>query len=467
MKKRLSFIFLYLLFFGGSFAMFFFDDDFYFLKRSAVNSLSQLFRLFMPIRGTFYRPLSSELFYFGIHIIGIYAGKAVVLAIFLAGAYFMYRSLLKLSNSTVATLAVILYTFHFSHVFQLYWFATFQEVALFTLLSASFHFYVNKQRGLAFFLFFLSLFCKEQAILYPFFIFIYELLKNKGERRDYAFSIGAFAASVLMVPLYWSGIRTNVALPEYQIHLSPRLIVNNTFWYSLWSLGFPSMMSDYMTSLVRLPLPQFYRFFRSPVFSAYFFLMLLFNLSLAATAVYVFVIRNYRPGWRKCLLLASGFLLFLAPTLPIFHKWMVRLTLPFIFVSIAEASLLAFLVKPGRGKKILYGLVGLYLVFNYLGVTVHEDVSTYKLETRITKNAATIFNDHKKAIQKEGRVAILDDSGKELSSWAGVEKLKVTFAGQNAASFYFPGKNITLIYIDKNKAPPDGAVTVPASAFFK
>jgi hypothetical protein len=443
-------ILFFVLFFSNAFFTSFFKDDFYFLN---ISRKFDFLAFLSPIRTTFYRPLPTEFFYFFLHRLPfpLITGHICMFIVFLVGVYFLYKSLIIITNSKeVSFFSTFLYLFHFSHVYQLYWFATFQEVLLFTLLTGSLFFILNKAFLPSIILFLLALFSKEQALLFPFVAFFFYYIKYK--------KIHASFIIYIILDLLFGAIQGYVnsqmpILPEYSMHFSPKLLVNNISWYGLWSLGFPSMMSDYMKSIFSLPFGGFWAYFKQTTFNIYFIGMVLYLIVFALSVVGIYL-NNKKERKRLIvygILSVALFVYFLIPVLPIIHKWMVRLTLPLIFVSVVEGLVLALLWKQKKTKPVAIFLIGLYLIWNYFGIKQHEIISTYALESSITKQADIIFS-NKARFQNCNSLYIKDPKNMKMGSWDGSEKLALTLSGDSFLSYYFPDrKNLTVHYEYKSR----------------
>lgn len=449
MNKKLSIyvgvIVIFFSYFFGAFKTHYFSDDFKFL---AASKQFDILSFFSPIRTTFYRPLPTEFFYYFLQRLPypMIFGHLFVFSVFLLGVYFLFKTIhLITKNREFAIFSSILYLFHFSHVYQLYWFATFQEVAQFTFLICSLYFILNKRFYISLSLFILALFSKEQALLFPFIAFFFYFLKFK--KFHPSFIIYIFLDCIFIAIHMYVNTQMPI-LPEYVIHLNPKLLFNNALWYSLWSIGFPAMMSDYMRSIFSLPFGDFWNYFSSPSFRIYFFGMLTYLLLFISSAVYLFF---QGKNDRKFMLKYIGinivlFIFFLLPVLPIIHKWMVRLTIPLVFISLIEGLMLSMLWKKKITKSIAVILLSLYLVWNYFGIKQHDIISTYALESSITKNAEKIFKD-KQRFDTCRTIYIKDPVQMKMGSWDGSEKIALTFSGNSFLSYYFPNMpNIKVEY---------------------
>jgi len=459
------FLLLFLLFFFKSFGMHFFEDDFFFLSITKQFDLAHFFSI---QRTTFYRPLSTEVFYFLVQHLPfpLLTGKILMFAVFLMGILFLYKTVLLITkNKILSSLTVILYSFHFSHVFQLYWFATFQEVLQFSLLSLSLYLLLKNRWGISLLCFIGALFSKEQTVLFPLFAFFlyYKQYKRIPLKALYFIALSGLFG---LISFYVNTHSPQVA--EYAIQLKPKLMVNNYLWYFLWSLGFPSMLPDYMRSIFSIPIPKFWTFFEAKEFGIYFFNQLLFLVLFIGACAAVFFSsakKEKEKIGRILLFVLVSFGLFLLPVLPIIHKWMVRLTIPLVFVSFFEAYIFAHLWKEKKLKWTVGVFIGLYLLWNFFGVKIHEQSSTYIQETQIVQNADKLFSDKK--YQDCNFLYFKDPKDMGMSEWEGSKKLGLTFAGQSFLPFYFPNKKIEAVYEYQTKAIPRGACVIKGELLLK
>jgi len=185
-KERNFFLFIFglvLIFYYKAFSIHFFQDDYFFLTITKINNLQGFFNFFSPIRSISFRPIPSESFYFLLSLLNYntFIGHVSVFITYFFGLYFFYQCIKLVSkNSLLAQIVVFLYAINFSHVFQLYWFTSFQEVVLFTALTGSFFFYLRKKFWQSLVFFIIALCSKETALFYPIFIFLFEFFLQKN-----------------------------------------------------------------------------------------------------------------------------------------------------------------------------------------------------------------------------------------------------------------------------------------------
>jgi len=467
LKKLTPYIvFLFVIFFFGAFSTYYFNDDFYFLKISRNFNLTTFIS---PFRTTFYRPLPTEFFYFFLQKLPypMITGHLIVFAVFLIGVYFLYKTIQEITkNNSLSIFSSILYLFHFSHVYQLYWLATFQEVAQFALLTSSLYYLLRKKFTLSVVMFTLALFSKEQALLFPLIAISFYYLRYKKPHP--------ILFAYLILDFFFIGLHLFVnsrapVLSEYAIHLNPKLFINNSLWYSLWSLGFPAMMPDYMRSIFSLPFGAFWDYFKQPMFIMYFFGMILYLGMMMVSIIGILLVKNKdRTNLVRFIIGGSVLsLYFLFPVLPIIHKWMVRLTIPLIFISVVEGCVYAILWSQKKKRALVVFLLVLYLVWNYFGIKQHEVISTYALESSITQNAALVFSDVRR-FENCQSLYIQNPKQMKMSSWEGSEKIALTLSGESFVSYYFPKRNdLRVFYAYKTPIIPKGSCIVDSNELIK
>ncbi|MEI6532335.1 MAG: hypothetical protein WCO06_00700 [Candidatus Roizmanbacteria bacterium] len=482
--EKISFatIFIFVVvFFYTSFSLLPFLDDFFHFHLAEFHTITDILRFFNPLRDFFYRPLSTEIFYAIMRVFGIETGKIIIFCTFCIGLIFFYRSILYLVKERLyAMITTFLYAIHFTHVFQLYYLGTYQEVALFAFLVSSFYFYIVQRKIVSVILFVCALLSKETAILYPFFLLTYELslffIKKEKHKEEWnwrsfiPFTKSFFSQilpfgiiSGLFLIIYYLGVKNVSQLEIYTFHFSPRIILNNSIWYFLWSLGLPSFLPDYIYSFFAPPLPSFWIRTQTQEYQLYQGLLVSFYGLFSIVCCYVlYMIRDIKKIVLGGSLFFLSFLLFLLPTIGIIHRWMVRLTLPVLFTSLCIGWIIFYLL---RSKKIVLRIIGillivLYSLFNWYGVKVHEISSYYLLEDTIVRNLEVVLKKNKSSILQKGSLYFKDAIP---GSWTGSEKIKNTLHGQDFISYYFVGKNIRVYYEFETKHMPKDTFVIESN----
>jgi len=459
-------IFLFITYiFKNAFSIYFFTDDFFFLKISRISNLSQFINFFNPIRQYSYKPIATEVYYFIIHHLNynLFLSHLIVFIFFFIGLFYLYKIILLLTKEKLlGYLATIFYGINSVHVFQLYSFNTFQEIAVFSFLSISLYKLLIKKDFQAVLFFVLALLSKETAILFVPFLIIFKFFFQKKIiwRRLLPYII----LGSIFTFIYWYSLKYVTSLDNYKIALKPKLIANNFLWYFLWSLGFPNFTSDYFTSIFKLPIPEFYKLLKNfPSIKLYFQLLIGYLITFTGTIFYYLI--KFKKERVKLIsiifLLLSFFFIFIGPIAFFPHKWMVRLTMPLIFIVFLQAYFIICFLKSDKILKVLaFILIIFYIILNVQSTSIYESSSTYLFESKVSKNVSSALIQNRNEINKSNYVFFKDSDIKNFNPWGESKKLKVTLSDQNFIDLFFPNKNIKAIYEFENKNIPKNSFII-------
>lgn len=459
---------LILFLFKNAFLINFFADDYFFLKISRVSSLPDFINFFSPIRQHSYKPVGTEVYYSLIHLFGdnIFIGHLIAFIIFFVGLYYFHRVVLKTSgNKLIANITTFLYGINFVHVFQLYYFGTFQEVAMFSFLAISLSLFLDLKYIKAALFFVLALLSKESAVLFIAFLplFLFFFYKDKLPKYKKGLLIFVVIAGIFAL-LYQYSLSFVTQLENYKLHLSPRLFINNLMWYMLWSLGLPNYMPDYMTSIFSPPIKEFWKIFVNYPETKIYFSLLFTYLGTFFLALSIFVIRQ-----KKQLRIISAiavfcllsFVLFIGPIGFFLHKWMIRLTLPLVFVSLFQGYILNLFYKSGGlYKAASYFLIAVYILLNVCGIKIHESSSTFFLESRISDHLNSTIQKNRQKIESKKHIYFRDVKVKDFNPWGQSKHLKTALSDQNFLDLYFPEQKLQAVYGFEEKNIPEDSFVI-------
>ncbi len=471
MKKRskyfnLSFFsFLYvliLIIFHKAFTINFFQDDYFFLKISRAKNITDFLHFFSPFHEYSYKPLATEVFYFILHLFkeNVFIGHFIVFTFYFIGLIFLYKIVKLLINDLTAKLTVFLYGISLIHVFQLYWFATFQEVAVFTFLCISFYSFLKNKYLLSTIFFIFALFCKETAALYAPFLTLFVIVLRKDK-------IKKLPIFLITVFIFWLLYRYSLsfvtALDNYKMVWNPKLLLNNSIWYLLWGIGLPNFFPDYFRSIFSKPIATFWEILKIPYSKTYLFLLFVYLLLFFVGLIYLlYKQKDKKKFFLTVLYCLTNFFIFLGPILLFRHKWMIRLTMPFIFIAIIEGLLIYFLLT--NKNKLINDLgillLTIYCIWNFFGVKVHEISSTYFLENNIYIKTQKYFVKNRDEILKHNIIYLKDSSHNLPKGWNGSEKLLNSFSGENFINHFLPEKKIKIIFGYQDDKIPKNAYII-------
>lgn len=453
-------------FYKNAFSINFFSDDFFFLKISRAKTLYDFLHFFSPFRDYSYKPLATEVFYFLLHLLkyNILIGHIIVFITYFIGLIYLYLVICFVTNKLLSKIIVLFYAINLTHVFQLYWFATYQEIALFTTLIISFYYFLKNKHKLSLLFYFLALLTKETAVLFILFLFIIVLFyKNKYLDRKNIFIFLYIFLTVIFTFLYKYSLSHVIALDNYKLQFNnPRMIINNAMWYFLWGLGFVNFIPDYFPSIFSKPLPVFWELFTSPDIKNYFYLFL-FYLILFAVLLVFFLIRNPKEVKKILILFFISilcFFIFLGPILAFPLKWIVRLMLPLIFLSISQGYLLFTFIKQNNYmfKMAVIILISTYLLWNYFGIKTHESSSLYLAQNRLYENSQKFFSINMTEIRQNRYIYFAGDRSKEL---------KNAFHDQSFIDHFFPNSKLIAVYGFEVDKIPKNVYIINSDGFFR
>ncbi|HEX7042107.1 MAG TPA: O-antigen ligase family protein [Patescibacteria group bacterium] len=250
------FIMVYLLigifvFFGNILTNFFVADDFTWLKWAATATFNDISKYFINAQGFFYRPIDKTLMFFmytffsfqpvGYHLVNLLLifGSAV-------GLYFVSLRIFKTKvYSVMASSIFLLLPMHFENVF---WISTISNnlVGLFIIWGVWSYLRFRESRSIFYYLgvlvfTILALFSYEQAVVFPLFILIVDilLLNRKIKKIDLLFYAPLFILDgVYFLLRSFSHVAPVGGDYSYSIqHLIPNLIGNLLGYLSLFVFG--------------------------------------------------------------------------------------------------------------------------------------------------------------------------------------------------------------------------------------
>jgi len=448
---------LILILFTPSLFNFFSADDWFHLRLGQIGDISEFLNFFSfsvtAQSASFYRPLSTQAFFFAFHsLFGLNA-----FFYYLFGLLLFVLILFQLKNlvsslfpkiSPITT--IVIYGFSVTNFTRLYFLSAYQELflSLFALLALNAHLRSQGKKTLLFFI--LALLSKETAVVIPGLILLIDLYQGKLKLSRHL-PLFLFTAIYLYLRLFHFGLAEG---DTYIWDFSPKMALNTLMWYTLWSFGAPELLVDYIGGGLR-PIPRFYTDY--PFFS-YF---ILFFLLVLLTSFAFLIFRSLKKNLRQYLF--TG-LFFVVPLLPVLflphHKFTLELGLPLVGFSL----LFALVADSAKGK---WGtlLLGLFLILNlsmnHLTYTRHYSVNRSRLSHRLYDYLTTqypqypsdplYFTDPENA----GR---FEDFAKQLSlATSRADMFKVIYNDPNLV-VYFDGIN---------QPPEEQAVTqVKAQDFF-
>lgn len=456
----LIFLIVFIIYFPSLFN-FFSHDDFFHLTISQARAFGDFLNFFNPTVAPggfgFYRPLTTQVFYFlgislfklnplPLHLISFTVFFAVIFMVFK-----LAEELLK--SRKAALLTAFLYAVSATHFGHLYYLGAFQELGLAFFFFFSVWQFVRflkfgKFRNylISLVMFLGALMSKEFAVTLPAVLLLvfFHLKLRKEQITPLKKNLLGLVPFLLVLGLYLFFHLTYYGFAKgdsYVWQFSPR-ILNTIFWYLLWSFNMPEMLVDFVGPRL-IPIPNLFKYYGEqilPILGIFAVLMGLLGwlilaeyrrLKFKSLAVYLFSI-----VW---------FVLTLAPVLFLpLHKFAYELTVPLCGFTLGLGLLLS------RTKK--------YLTFSFLALFLLLSVLTLTLTARthwITqggKSAEKVLSYLRQTDFQEGRSVMVQfyDTPKDNSlPWKPSAQLKNILGNNNFFEVYYKGR-LQAIYGDNN-----------------
>lgn len=461
MKKILLLIFAATLVYLPALSIFFSADDWFHLRVSNITQIKQFVNFFSfsktPESITFYRPLSTQTFFFsfqklfGLNPTPYHLFVILCFSFSLFLVYQLGKIIFKLDQKAI--LVALIYGFSVSNFTRLYFLSAFQEIALviFSLLTIISYLKGKQLYSISFFI--LALLSKETAVVLPAVLFVIDWTNQKQNPKK------LLQFAILLLPyLYLRLTKFGGASGEsYLWNFSPTKMGNTLIWYFLWSLGAPELLIDYIGSAFR-PIPRFFTDY--PYWWPVILGLLLINLALLA----VLFLKKPKKINRKFVSFIVLFVVSLSPVLFLpQHKFTLELGLPLVWFSLAIAWLL-----PPKGK-----LLAVFLLFflatnlsmNYLTYTRHYSVGSAKIAHKVYD----YFQKNYPVIPPNSYFEFINDTQNYGASWGSSKQISNAVGGSELFRVLYHDPRYLVFYEDYPGPRPQNATKIPLStkAFYQ
>ena len=281
--KLLLITLLSLIVFLPSFRAFFYQDDFIhlFFSRNSADVIKS-FNLFIPGGYPFYRPVSTQLYYFSLS--GLFGLKpfyfhVVNFLIFSTNICLVFFLIKRLTGRVeAATLGTVVFAINATHIAPLYSAANVQELllVLFSLISVILF---DRSSPFSILFFLLALMSKETAVMLPGILFLLALNRQQSSHQI----MGRLLPFILILVFYLIGHFHYYGLAESSSYVMSvgKETLQILFWYLLWSLSVPMILSDFLLPGFKLS-PFFFTVGKLNAWIFLFFFPLLLGIILCA-----------------------------------------------------------------------------------------------------------------------------------------------------------------------------------------
>lgn len=443
-----NYFFLPILLFIPSLFNFFSGDDWFHLRITQTNSLREFLNFFSfshtAQSATFYRPLSTQVFFYVFQkLFGLTAWPyyLFILICFTFSIYLVYRFISsQLKDNKKGSLAAFFYALSVSNFTRIYFLSAFQEIFLviFSLLCLL-SFPKSKIKSIIFFI--LALMSKETAIILPILLLVF--YPKEIKKKNFSFLI---LISLSAVYCYLRFVVFGLAQGDsYTWNFSPYKAANSLMWYSLWSLGAPELLVDYIGSGFK-PIARFYTDF--PVWWP----IIITTLSATIFSLAALFFKNIK---KIPPLFLNGILFFLISISPVIflpqHKFTLELGLPLVGFVLC----LSILVSTKRNIfSICFVLAFLILntSMNYLTYSHHYSVS----RANISRNVFVFLNKNYPIEPKDKYFFFVNDTGNYGAEWGQSKQISQALSGSDFFKVYYKDRQMIASYQDVPANNPIG-----------
>lgn len=454
-------IILSVLIFSPALNNFFWGDDWYHLSVSQVSSFNEFLNFFsfqFTTESTpFYRPISTQLFFFSFsNFFGLNAFPyySFLLLLFAYSLWLLNSFVILITNNKkVALLTVFIYGFSATNFPRLYYLSNLQEILMvvFVLLSLINYLQNSYKKTLLSLLFFLlALGCKETAIVLPIILFTFNYLNKKFSFMRLWPYILITLLYIFIRLIYWN----NYGKDNYSFDFSPFKAINTLGWYTLWSFGVPEFLVDYIGSGFKI-LSRYYQDFQSTSY------ILLTLTMLTLTSFIGVVIFNIRKINRINIFFISFFLIGLLPVLFLpWHKFAYELTLPMVGFSALLASLLC--------KKNMYIILSATFLIMFCILNLFTVILDYQRHQSITRSKISYavfkyFSKNYPMPPLSSYFEFINDTYIPNQYWGSSRQIDQAISQSNLFKVLYKNPNYVVYFEDIAAQKPVGEKRIPIS----
>lgn len=443
-----------LLFYGGL-TNFFFADDWFHLKLGQITSTTEFINFFSFTKSAqfagSYRPLSTQTFFFlfqtlfGLNQVPYHL---FVFIVFSLNLFLLYRvSLVLFQNTKLSLIAVFIYGVSATNFTRLYFLSAFQEILIVFFILGSVLAYLRSKFKLSVLLFICSLMSKETAIVLPGILLLVDWYRKNINKKQLTTFIAITSVYILLRFVLIGGVEGESYIWDFSV----KKIFNNFFWYSVWSLGTPEFLLDYVGSGLKV-IPRFYS-----DFSAWAYPILLISSSAFVCFTFL-VVTKIKSTWRA-VVLGSG--IFAGALLPVvflpWHKFSLELGIPMLGFSLMTASLLV------KKSKLAYIFVSVFLLTNistvFLLTKLHYSVNQSKLSEKVFNYFSTNYPIPPDKMYFE----FVNDTPDLGFQWGSSKQISQAISGSNMFKVIYRNHDYDVYFADYFGQRPANKTKIPIS----
>jgi hypothetical protein len=477
-------VFLVVLLFYPALFNFFSHDDWFHFKIAEASNLKEFLTFFdlrlAPEGWGYYRPLTTQVLYLLVSKVFNFnpvVAHCLAFLLFFIVLYLVYKFIFLLTqNKNQSILAIFLYATSATHFSHLYSIAN-QELghAIFFLSSILLFFKFFKTKKIIYYLFsimsfIIALTCKEFAFTLPVMLGIvgsYLILQKKIKLK-------LIQLIKLLIPyLIIAGIYGylhyfaygTVQGDSYIWVFSPKVFINNIFWYGLWSLNLPKMLVDYITLNLQVN-PNLFIYWSREIIPIFVLFCIFIGLVIFS------LFKNKKQIKKDKYLYAFSFIWFgvyLTPVLFLpWHKFTTYLTLPLIGVVLLLSKLLFDILKKIKQPEIFTIIFfGVYISLSALTLNITRQTDWISQGAKVSQKIHNYFYAKPEILKNVSNVIFYDNPKDSQLPWSPADQVRLSLSDNNYWQVFYDGKIKAYYLQNLEEATISADLKLPARQFLE
>lgn len=365
-----------------------------------------------------------------------------IIFLFLTSIVLLYAVLLKSNfDKITALIAIVIFSFSHTNFTRINFISAAQEVMMswFILTALLVNQKVKQKLGsnlLIAFIFGLALLCKENAIVFPLLVIVFDWLRSKKVHLQKMLLLSVVSVVYLFIRfvVFQSPM---LALDTYVLNFSPRLAANTLYFYGIWAVGGAEFLQDYLATPIQL-IDRYHTDFG--ILGTILIGLLVLNVC-SISVLFIFSKKK-----KQAMLSALLFVLTLSPVLFLpFHKFTIQMTIPMMCFAVCVAMLCK--QKP-RWVTIL--VLSLLLVLNittlYLTGRSHYTVQ----RAQISRSIYTYFTEKYAKYPEDSYFVLTNAStpGSNIAEWGSSKQISLALGGSGFVKVFYKNPDAEMLYED-------------------
>lgn len=443
--------------FSSSFNNFFSGDDWFHLNIVQISSFKEFLNFFNPLltpqSAAFYRPLSTQLFFFIFYrLFGLWALPyyVFIMLLFVSSLILFYITLIRFKFSKqTALLAVFIFAISHTHFTRLNFLSAGQEVMMSCFFLAGILSNQAKKQNLKIYLttalfFILALLCKENAIVFPAVIMLLDWLHDAKIYKQKIAILGSITIAYLLMRFtLFNSSMTDI--DAYRFNFSPKLALNTFYFYVVWAIGGPELLQDYLSS----PITLIDRYFSDFQMTGWLVITTFFLAFISLVTLFLANIKNISLKYTvpACLFVVTLLPVLFLPQ----HKFTLEMTIPMMCFAV----LIAWMCEK-KSQWLIACVTVFLLALNGTSIYITNKTHYSVQRSVISQRVYAYFLEHYPTEPANSYFLFRNSNtaGSELITWGSSKQISYALWGSNFIQVFFHDHAIQTEYEDIDFQPP-------------